>query len=83
MKKPTRKPKHRRAPVNMLVSGLERFAALPRSKQKRLLEDIIADRQSEEPLQDVRDEIAQAIDECMNDGGQDAMFVLWGYPDED
>ncbi len=83
MKKPTRKPKHRRAPVNQLVAALGRFAELPPSEQKLLLEDITADRKSEASLQEVRDDIALAIDECGGDGGNDAQYVLWGYPDED
>ncbi len=83
MKKPTRKPKHRRNPVNLLVAALGRFAELPPAEQKRLLEDITADRKSEVSLQEVRDNIALAIDECGGDGGNEARYVLWGYPDED
>jgi hypothetical protein len=83
MKKPTRKPKRRRKPVNLLVAALGRFAELPPSEQKLLLEDITADRKSEASLQEVRDDIALAIDECDGDGRNDAKYVLWGYSDED
>ncbi len=83
MKKPTRKPKHRRKPVNLLVAALGRFAELPPSEQKRLLDDLKADRKSDGTMQDVRDDLALAIDECGGDGGNDAQYVLWGYSDED
>jgi hypothetical protein len=83
MKKPTRKPKHRRKPVNLLVAALGRFAELPPSEQKLLLEDLTADRKSDGTMQEVRDDLALAIDECGGDGGLDAQYVLWGYSDEE
>ncbi len=83
MKKTTRTLKHRRNPVNLLVAALCRFAELPPAEQKRLLADLTADRQSDGTMQEVRDDLAFAIDECGGDGGLDAQYVLWGYSDEE
>ena len=77
MKKPKKNPPIRKA-VRQLVAALARFGKMPLPAQTRMLEDIAAGRESEETLQEVRNAIAEAIDECEGDGKLDPKYVLWG-----
>ena len=44
------------------LAALSSFAALPASAQQQLLQDVLAGRESSEELQDVREQLAGAID---------------------
>jgi hypothetical protein len=60
------------------VEALRQFAQLTPAEQKELLKDILAERASTGKLQDLRDALAEAIDESDDEDAGGIKYVLWG-----
>ncbi len=64
--------------TSRFVGALKRFAALPAAEREALLRDVLAERSSNDKLQQIRDILAEAIDESEDEDSGGIKYVLWG-----
>jgi hypothetical protein len=78
MKNPKNQPTPDTTATGQFVAELSRFAKLTAAEQQEMLADILAERRSKGKLQDLRDALAEAIDESDDEDAGGIKYVLWG-----